>query len=110
MADTASAEGTLFITPIIPLCNARRNPSVSPAAVRAVIFIAFSESFKAEIPHRLDVLARVAAERDQRLRLGDSFDLGQPLGYQIVELVVALHADDRDEIPRAGDAVRLSDR
>ena len=57
----------------------------------------------AEVEHGLQIVLRVGLEGDHRQRLGDARQLGQPLGHDPGQRVALGHAQDRDEVPLAGD-------
>src|SRR4051794_20171672 len=53
--------------------------------------------------HRLEVVAREDLERHHRLGAADAGELDELAGDHVGEHLVARHADDRDEVPLAGD-------
>src|SRR5204863_7757502 len=78
----------------------RRAPVVDRAA-RSATSIADRE-------HGFEVVLRVRLERDHGLRAHDPVDLRDARGDDVGEVLVPAYVHDRDEVPLAGDRVRLA--
>ncbi len=60
-------------------------------------------------PGSFEVVLRIHLERDQRLGSFDSLHLGHPAGDDLGQVLVVRHANDRHQVPLAGDGVDLGD-
>src|SRR3954470_11792261 len=66
-------------------------------------------SLQAERERRLEVVARVGAERDVGLGGQDPGHLVEPVGHDVRDVLVGLDPDQHDEVDLAGDGVDLAD-
>src|SRR4051812_36239769 len=81
--------------------GAARRPPAGAWAARSATSIADRE-------HGFEVVLRVRLERDHGLRAHDPVDLRDARRDDVGEVLVPAYVHDRDEVPLAGDRVRLA--